>query len=86
MAFSSFCPTHNFTRHFTVSSKPNLIYRHQTRTKNPAQQSVACAIRYFRMSIRMGKADSCKITKHLIVARVFGFHFVMYGVENKRAS
>jgi hypothetical protein len=85
MAFSSFCPTQNFTRHFTVSAKRTLIYRHQTRTRNPAHQAVACASTYFRMSIQMGKAGSCQNTKQLIVARVFGFYFVVCEVENKMA-
>jgi hypothetical protein len=83
MAFCSFCPTQNFTRHFTVSAKRILKYRHQTRTTNPAHQSVACASTYFIMFVQMGKAGSCQHTNLLTEAPVFGFNFVMYGVENK---
>jgi len=47
-----------FNRNFSVSAKRTLIYRHQTRTRNTAPQSVACASTYI-MSVRMGKAGSC---------------------------
>jgi hypothetical protein len=86
MAFSSFCTIQNFAGHLTVPAILNLRYFQQTRTKNPSHQSVACAGTYFRMSIQMGKEGSCKNRKQLILAPVFGFHFVMYEFENKIAS
>jgi hypothetical protein len=85
LAFSSSYTTQNFTRKFTVSAKRTLRYRHQTRIRNPAHQSVACASKYIKMPVQMGKAGFCEHAKSLIVAPVFGFHFVMYGVENKMA-
>ena len=33
----------------------------------------------------LGKEGSCKNTKQLTVAPVFGLYFVMYGIENKVA-
>jgi len=44
---------------FYSDSKRTLIYRHQTRTKNPAHQSVSCAISYYRMSIQMEEECFC---------------------------
>ena len=40
---SSFCPSQNITRYFTVSAKRTLKYRRQTRTTNPVHQSVTYA-------------------------------------------
>ena len=68
-----------------MSAKHTLRYRHQTRTRNPAQQSVACTSTYFRLSTQMWKAGACQHTKPRIVAPVFGFYFVMYVVQNKMA-
>jgi hypothetical protein len=85
MLFSSFSPIQNFTRHFTAPAKRTHRHLHQIRTKNPAHQSVTCASTYFRMPKKKKKTGSCKNTKQLIVAPVFGFYFVLYAVENKMA-
>jgi hypothetical protein len=80
-----FCPFQKFKHHFAVSAKRTLRYRYQTPTTNPALQSVACTSACIIMSVLMGKAGSFRHTNSLIVAPVFGFHFLVYGVENKVA-
>ena len=46
-------------RPFYSNRWSTLRYRHQTITRNPAHQSVACATTYFRMSIQMEEEGSC---------------------------
>ena len=80
MAFSSLCLSQNFTRHFTVPEKPTLRYRHQTRTKNPAHQFVACA------KVHTNGNTGCRYyAKSLVETPAFEFNFMMYGTENKIA-
>jgi len=42
--------------------KRNHRHGHQTRTRRPAHQSVACASTYFRMSVQMEKGGFCQHT------------------------
>jgi hypothetical protein len=85
MAFSSFALFKTLSSILQCHQKVPLDNAIRHAPKIPHTNLWPVLVHILECPHELGKEGSCKKTKQLTIAPVFGLYFVMYGIENKMA-